>query len=285
MVSMQPSDQLPDKRLARRSFGYAAASYDGAAVLQQEVAQRLLQRLDLMKIEPQRVLDLGCGTGQCIPGLMTRYRHAELVALDIAMPMLMHARRRGRWLRKPRCICADAECLPFADGSFDLVFSNLVLQWCVDIEAVFRELQRVLRPGGLLLFTSFGPDTLRELAASWARVDGYSHVNAFLDMHDLGDALVRTRFSDPVMDVERLTVTYRDVWQLMRELKQIGAHNVTAGRPRGLTGKSQMQRVVQAYEDFRSDGLLPASYEVVNGHAWRAQDIGTVSVSVDRLRR
>jgi len=282
---MQPSEQLPDKQLARRSFAHAASGYDKAAVLQQEVAQRLLQRLDLMKIQPQRVLDLGCGTGHCIPGLMARYRHAETVALDIALPMLAQARRRGRWLRKPRCVCGDAERLPFVDGSFDLVFSNLVLQWCVDIEAVFSELQRILRPGGLLLFTSFGPDTLHELRASWAQVDGYSHVNAFLDMHDVGDALVRTRFSDPVMDIERLTVTYRDAWQLMRELKQVGAHNVTAGRPRSLTGKSHMQRLVQAYEQFRSDGVLPASYEIVNGHAWRGENCATFNISFDQLRR
>lgn len=282
---MQPSDRMPDKRLARRSFEHAAAAYDDAAVLQREVAQRLLQRLDLMKIQPRRVLDLGCGTGHCITGLMQRYRRAEIVALDIALPMLAQARRRGRWLRKARCVCADAERLPFADGGFDLVFSNLMLQWCVDIEAVFRELQRVLRPGGLLLFTSFGPDTLAELRSSWAKVDGYSHVNAFLDMHDVGDALIRTRFSDPVMDIERLTVTYPDVWRLMRDLKQIGAHNVTVGRPRGLTGKSHMQRLVQAYEAFRSEGVLPASYEIVNGHAWSTENCATVSVSIDQLRR
>jgi malonyl-CoA O-methyltransferase len=282
---MQPSDQFPDKRLARRSFGQAALSYDKAAVLQQEVAQRLLQRLELMKIAPQRILDLGCGTGRSIPGLMAHYRRAEVVALDIALPMLARARTRGRWLRKPRLVCGDAERLPFADGSFDLVFSNLMLQWCVDIEATFGELQRVLRPGGLLLFTSFGPDTLHELRSSWASVDGYSHVNAFLDMHDVGDALVRTQFSDPVMDIERLTVTYPDVWQLMRELKQIGAHNVTAGRPRGLTGKSHMQRLVEAYERFRREGVLPASYEIVNGHAWRMQKCDTVSIPLNQLRR
>jgi malonyl-CoA O-methyltransferase len=146
-------------------------------------------------------------------------------------------------------------------------------------------LQRVLRPGGLLLFTSFGPDTLRELRDSWSRVDGYTHVNAFQDMHDVGDALVRTRFAEPVMDVERLTVTYPDVWQLMRELKQIGAHNVTGGRRRGLTGKARMQRLVRAYEAFRCDGVLPASYEIVNGHAWGSGDGRIVQVPVDQVRR
>ncbi len=275
---MYPVDQLPDRRHTRRSFEQAAAAYDQAAVLQREVAARLLERLDLMNIQPRRVLDLGCGTGGSIGALMQRYRACELVAVDIAQPMLARAARRGRWLRRPRCVCADAERLPFAAASFDLVFSNLMLQWCVDIEAVFRELRRLLRPGGLLLFTTFGPDTLRELRASWSQVDSYSHVNAFLDMHDVGDALVKTRFADPVMDVERLTLTYPDLWQLMRELKQIGAHNVTAGRPRGLTGKARVQRLLQAYEQFRRDGVLPASYEIVNGHAWRTEDVARVAL-------
>jgi malonyl-CoA O-methyltransferase len=280
---MQPPDQIPIKTLARRSFESAAAAYDQAAALQQEVGQRLLQRLDLVKIQPDRILDLGSGTGQCIPDLLARYRKAQVVALDIALPMLWRARKRGRWLRKPRCVCADAERLPFADSSFDLVFSNLMLQWCVELEVVFTELQRVLRPGGLLLFTSFGPDTLRELRGSWQQVDGYSHVNAFADMHDVGDALLRTRFADPVMDVERLTVTYADVWKLMRELKQIGAHNVTAGRPRGLTGKARMQRLVRAYEHYRSQGVLPASYEIVNGHAWSTS--AECGISLESIKR
>jgi malonyl-CoA O-methyltransferase len=279
----QPADQIPDKRLARRSFASAAAAYDQVAVLQQEVGRRLLQRLDLVRIQPRRILDLGSGTGQCVPELGARYKKAQVVALDIALPMLRQARKRGRWRRRPWCICGDAESLPFADSSFDLVFSNLMLQWCTELEVAFAELQRVLRPGGLLMFTSFGPDTLRELRGSWQQVDAYSHVNAFLDMHDVGDALLRARFADPVMDVERLTLTYPDVWRLMRELKQMGAHNVTAGRPRGLTGKARIQRLVAAYEDYRNDGVLPASYEIVNGHAWSTSaDFG---ISVDSITR
>ncbi len=280
---MEPADWLPDKALARRSFEAAAASYDQSAALQREVGRQLLERLDLVKIQPRRILDLGSGTGHCIPGLFARYKKAEVVALDIAWSMLARTRRRGRWLRRPRCVCADAERLPFADARFDLVFSNLTLQWCIDLDLAFRELQRVLRPGGLLLFTTLGPDTLRELRDSWGSVDAYSHVNMFLDMHDVGDALLRARFSDPVMDVERMTVTYPDVWKLMRELKQIGAHNVTAGRPRGLMGKAHMQGLVQAYERYRRDGVLPASYEIVHGHAWATS--GEISIPVDRIRR
>ena len=280
---MQKTDQLPDKALARRSFEAAAAGYDQAAVLQREVGQRLFERLDLMKLQPERVLDLGAGTGQCIPGLFQRYKKAEVVALDIALPMLGRARKRGRWLRRPRCVCGDAEKLPFSDNSFDLVFSNLMLQWCVDLQATFLELQRVLRPGGLLLFSSFGPDTLRELRDSWQNVDAFSHVNAFVDMHDVGDALVRARFTDAVMDVERLTLTYPDVWKLMRELKQIGAHNVTGGRSRGLTGKAHMRRLVESYECYRRDGVLPASYEIVNGHAWAVSS--ETSIPVESITR
>jgi malonyl-CoA O-methyltransferase len=280
---MQPADDIPDKQLARRSFGLAATHYDQAAVLQREVGDRLQQRLDLVRLEPRRVLDLGSGTGQCVDGLLSRYRKAEVVALDIALPMLQQARRRGRWLRRPRCICADAERLPFADGSFELVFSNLMLQWVVDLEAAFREVRRVLRPGGLWLFTSFGPDTLKELRACWAQVDDYAHVNRFMDMHDVGDTLLQTGFCDPVMDVERLTVTYPDAWQLMRELKTIGAHNVTVGRPRGLTGKRRMQKLVQAYEAYQVNGVLPASYEIVNGHAWCGGD--ELRVSLESVKR
>ncbi len=280
-MSLDPNG-LPDKVLARRSFSRAAAGYDEAAVLQREIGSRLLERLDLMKLQPRDILDLGSGTGQCIDGLFSRYRKARVVALDIARPMLKRARLRGHWLRRPQCICADAERLPFCDNSFDLVFSNLMLQWCVDLDAAFSELRRVLRPGGLLLFSSFGPDTLRELRESWHAVDQYAHVNTFLDMHDVGDTLIRTRFSDPVMDVERLTVTYPDVWKLMRELKQVGAHNVTDGRPRGLTGKRHMQQLVEAYEKYRDHGVLPASYEVVNGHAWVSTNEINVSLEPGR---
>ncbi len=275
---MQAADGIPDKHLVRCSFGLAATHYDQAAALQLEVGNRLLQRLDLVRLQPRRVLDLGSGTGQSIDGLLSRYRKTRVVALDIALPMLQQARQRGRWLRRPGCICADAESLPFADNSFELVFSNLMLQWVEDLEAVFREVRRVLCPGGLWLFTSFGPDTLQELRASWSQVDGHVHVNRFVDMHDVGDILLQSGFSDPVMDVERITVTYRDAWQLMRELKQIGAHNVTAGRPRGLTGKGRIQKLLQAYEAFRLDGVLPASYEIVNGHAWCNDDECRVSL-------
>jgi malonyl-CoA O-methyltransferase len=283
-------DYRLDKQQARLAFERAAATYDEAAALQSEVGDRMLERLDLVRLRPARVLDLGAGTGEFSKALLQRYRKANVVSLDIALNMLRHTQNRGGWLRKPACVCGDSERLPFADDSFELVFSNLMLQWCMDLEPVFTELRRILAPGGLLMFTTFGPDTLQELRASWEAVDGYTHVNAFIDMHDIGDALVRTHWAEPVMDSERITVTYREVRTLMQELKHLGAHNVTAGRPRGLTGRHRLRQVEQAYEAFRSDGVLPASYEVVYGHAWSlaaspAMDHVEVPVTRLQLRR
>ncbi len=257
-----------DKQRARRSFERAAADYDTAAVLQREIADRLMERLDYVRLEPQRVLDLGAGTGYELTTLMRRYRKAQLVALDFAHGMLLQARRRGGWLRRPLCVCADAESLPLADGAVDLILSNATFQWCNDLERTFGECLRVLRPGGLLMFTTFGPDTLKELRWAWDQVDGHSHVSPFLDMHEVGDALVQVKFADPVMDAERLTVTYRHLQDLMMDLKMLGARNATHARPRGLTGRARLARVEQAYETQRRDGRLPASYEVVYGHAW-----------------
>lgn len=257
-----------DKLKVRASFDRAAASYDAVAILQREVAARLLERLELIKLVPARLLDLGCGTGE-LSGLLTRrYKKADVVCLDLAPAMLTTARRKTGWFSKQRFVCGDAEVLPLADDSVDMILSNLTVQWCEDLDAVFRECRRVLRPGGLLMFSTLGPDTLKELRASWEVVDGYSHVNAFIDMHDVGDALLRARLADPVMDVETVQLTYGDVMQLMRDLKLLGAHNVTAGRAQGLTGRRRLAALREAYESYRSQGVLPASYEVVYGHAW-----------------
>ena len=257
-----------DKGAARRAFDTAAGGYDQVAVLQREIGERMLERLGYIRLAPRRLLDLGCGTGLSLDGLAHRYRRAELIALDFAPNMLRLARRRGHWLNRPRLLCADAEQVPLADDSVDLVFSNATLQWVNDLDATFRELLRVLRPGGLLLFSTFGPDTLRELRAAWAVADGGAHVSSFLDMHDIGDALVRAGFADPVMDVERMTLTYADIGDLMRDLKRLGARNALTARARGLTGRRRFAAVAEAYERERRDGRLPATYEVVHGHAW-----------------
>jgi malonyl-CoA O-methyltransferase len=178
-----------------------------------------------------------------------------------------------RWFdAATRFACGDAEALPLASASVDLIVSNLTLQWCRP-PVVFAEFRRVLRPGGLLVFTSFGPDTLMELREAWRAADGAAgaHVHEFVDMHDLGDQLLHAGFADPVLDVERVVLTYAEVRGVLRDLKQIGAHNAAQTRARGLTAKGRFARFEQAYETLRRDGVIPATYEVVYGLAWAPQ--------------
>jgi malonyl-CoA O-methyltransferase len=259
-----------DRRQMRRAFERASQSYDRAAVLQTEVRRRLLSRLEYLKLEPEVIVDAGCGTGHAARELKKRFPHARVIALDIATGMLREAGRNQGWWRRFERVCADAERMPLADASVDLIFSNLMLQWCDEPDAVFREFRRVLRPRGLLTFSTFGPDTLMELRAAWATVDGRTHVSRFIDMHDIGDALVRARLAEPVLDVERFTLTYDTALALMRDLKAIGAQNATAGRPAGLTGRAAFAAATAGYERFRIAGRLPATYEVVLGQAWGA---------------
>ena len=265
-----------DKQQVRQAFDKSATRYDEAAVLQREISDRLLERLEYIKYTPKRILDVGAGTGYCTQALANQYGKAQIYAVDLAHNMLRQARSGvSLWQRLNKrfaYVTGDAEQLPFADASVDMIISNLAIQWCNDLDQVFAEFRRILAPGGMVLFTTFGPDTLKELRSSWAAVDEVSHVNQFYDMHDIGDALLRHKFAEPVMDTEYLTMTYRDVMTLMKDLKQIGAHNVTQGRSRQLTSRTQLKKMLNAYEQFRHDGLLPASYEVVYGHAWIAEE-------------
>ena len=233
----------------RRAFDHAAASYDAHAVLQREVCDRLLERLDFMKLTPARVLDLGCGTGYGTAQLRARYAEADLCALDLAPAMLHAARARlpqARWTQRAldlltahrspltHSLCADMERLPLAANSMNLVWSNLALQWAHDLEATLKGLHQVLAPGGLLIFATFGPDTLKELRTAFAAIDDAPHVNRFIDLHDIGDMLIHAGFASPVMEMDMLTLTYADLKTLMRDLKGIGAHNAATTRPRGL---------------------------------------------------
>jgi len=279
-----------DTSRVRRSFDRAAATYDAAAVLHAEVRDNLLARLDLMALAPRVVMDAGAGTGHASRALKIRYPKALVIALDSSPRMLQAAGRQQSWLRRFARVCADAERLPLVDGSVDLILSNLMLQWC-NPDHAFAEFRRVLAPHGLLSFTTLGPDTLRELRGAWATVDSRTHVNQFTDMHDVGDALVRGGFAAPVLDVERYTLTYLDVRRVAADLKATGAHNATVGRARGLTGRRQYAALQTAYEAFRQEGRLPATYEVVFGHAWAPGTPGTrgsqngSTVSLDDVKR
>lgn len=270
-----------DKASVRASFEKAAHSYDAAAVLQREVCDRMAERLDYIKHEPAVVLDAGSGTGYGAAALRRRYPEARVLELDLAQAMLQTSRekqREGQGMlsrlfrrQEPWQVCADIERLPLADNSVDMIWSSLTIQWINEPDGVFAEFQRVLKPGGMLMFSSLGPDTLHELRSAFSHADGGSHVNHFIDMHDLGDALLKGGFAEPVMDMEKIVMTYGEAKGVMQDLKGIGAHNVTAGRQRGLMGKHAWQRVCAAYEAFRRDGQLPATYEVVYGHAWKSE--------------
>jgi malonyl-CoA O-methyltransferase len=258
-----------DRSAIRDNFDDAAANYDKSAVLQARVRQQLIERLDWIAFEPDTILDLGCGTGHAARALGERWPKARVIAADFAPGMLREAARHddaGRFER----LCADALKLPLPDAGVDLLYSNLMLPWCDDLDAAFAEMARVLRPRGLLTFTTLGPDTLIELHEAWHEADDYTHVIPFADMHDIGDGLIRAGLVEPVLDVVRYTLTYPDVYSLMRDLKSIGARNATTGRPRGLTGRQTMRTVEQTYERHRHEGKLPASYEVVFGQAWGA---------------
>ena len=257
-----------DRSRLRASFDRASGSYEAAAALQARVADELLERLAAFEFEPRVVLDLGAGTGRVTRALKRRYRRALVIALDIAPGMLREAQRHQGLLRRFARVCADAQRLPLAGASVDLVFSSLMLQWCEPLAQALGEVRRVLKPSGFFAFSTLGPDTLHELRAAWAAVDGLTHVNRFLDMHDVGDALARAGLTEPVLDVDRLSLTYPDTLALMRDLKAIGAHNVTAGRPRTLLGRERLTRLTAAYEAFRQGDRLPATYEVIYGACW-----------------
>jgi malonyl-CoA O-methyltransferase len=283
-----------DRRAVARAFDRASESYDTAAALQSRVRDELLARVDELKVTPRAVLDLGAGTGHATRALKRRFPQALAVAVDIAPGMLARAKSQSRWLRRFERVRADAYALPFRDASFDLVFSSLMLQWCDDLDAVFAEISRVLAPGGLLLFSTFGPGTLGELREAWAASDtaNQPHVNHFFDPHALGSALMHAGLAEPVLDVDRIVLRYADTLSLMRELKAIGAHNVTQGRARGLTGRRRLAAMSEAYEAQRRDGTLPATYEVIHATCWgsarRTQEEGLAReafISPSAIRR
>ncbi len=258
-----------DKKNIRQHFEKSADSYDAAAVLQREIAKRMGERLDYIKLQPNVVLDAGCGTGFITKDLLKRYPKSQILALDLALNMTRKTKEQGGWLRKPKLICGDAEQLPLKMESVDLVVSNLMIQWSNDLSKMFLGFHSVLAPNGLLLFSTFGPDTLKEMRESWATVDSTPHTSAFVDMHEIGDALLKAGFINPVTDMELITMTYSNVRQLMKDIKDIGASNTNSERSKGLMGKQKLKDFEQAYEVFKTDeGLYPASWEIIYGHAW-----------------
>ncbi|MGH8297797.1 MAG: malonyl-ACP O-methyltransferase BioC [Steroidobacteraceae bacterium] len=291
-MSRPPDSFRLDKAGVRAAFDLASPTYEAAAVLQSRVADELLSRLEPFDFSPQSILDVGAGTGRIAAELKRRYRRSRVIALDLAPGMLREAARHQRLFRRFERVCADAGRLPLQSASIDIVFSSLMLQWCDPLDEALAEVRRVLKPQGFFAFSTFGPDTLKELRSAWAEADSYNHVNRFLDMHDVGDALARAGLQEPVLDVDRTQLTYGDGLSLMRDLKALGARNATAGRPRSLLGRVRLERALAAYEAFRKDGRLPATYEIVYGAAWgsggrpaTSAHAGEVHIPPSQIRR
>ncbi len=266
---MNSSGRMLDARAVQRNHERASAGYDAVAVLAAELREQMIERLGWIAFEPDTVLDLGCGTGHAAVALGHRWPKARVVAVDFAPGMLREAARHDVAGRSER-LCADALAVPLPAASVDLLFANLLLPWCEDLDALFAEVARLLRPRGLFTFTTLGPDTLAELREAWRDADAGPHVHPFTDMHDIGDGLIRAGLVEPVLDVSRYRLTYPDLRTLMHELKAAGAQNAAADRRRTLTGRGRMRAIERAYERYRRDGVLPASCEVIFGQAWGA---------------
>ena len=255
---------LFERRLVAHRFSRAADRYAASAALQREVESRLLEGVDRMVDAPAVVLDVGCGPGRASAMLRKRFKRAQVISLDIALPMLQQARKQGSWLRPAFPVCADARTLPLPDASVDLLFSSLCIQWLDDAPGALAEFARVLRPGGLLLVATFGPETLIELRQAWSAADGRAHVSDFPPMAALGDTLMAQGFVDPVLDRDTFDLEYDTLDVLLGELRAIGANNARTDRLRGLTGRSAWQRMRETYDTYRNaEGRYPATYEVI----------------------
>lgn len=281
-----------DKQLIAKSFNKIAANYDEVSLLQQEVALRLVERLDYIKLQPDIIVELGAGTGHCTQLIKDRYPNAKIIAIDIAINMLRYANKKS--INNLNSVCADAFHLPLKNNSVDLIISNMMLPWCNDLKSLFQECHRVLKPEKLLLFATVGPDTLKELRLSWAAVDNYQHVNSFVDMHDIGDALIQAHFQDPVMDVENIQLIYPNVNLILKDLKMMGSQNLNAHKRQSLMSQINLSKLLSAYSQYQLDSeQYPVTCEIIYGHAWGTNVVaneyskqdGTVSVPLQQLRQ
>ena len=279
MVTTERTKATGRRRL-RCARDRAASRYDRAAALPDEVGRRMLERLEMVRLPEGPILDAGCATGAITRLLAQRFPRVPLLAMDAAPGMVRQARVTLPAMRRvlssltgtsPRWLAGEIDSLPVASRRIALAWSNLVLQWAPDPAAAFAELLRTLVPGGLLMFSTLGPDTLKELRSAFAQADGRAHVHGFPDMHDLGDQLLHAGFADPVMDMETITLTYSSAEALLRELRDLGSINALPERGRGLTGKARWRRMVDALESHRRDGRIPATFEIVYGHAWKPE--------------
>lgn len=280
--------QLNKKRI-RKDFSKAASTYDAAAVVQAEICERTLERLQMLKLNPKSILDIGSGTGKSVRALQALYPGAQIFASDFAFPMLI----QGQF--KP-AICCDAQHLPIKSASIDLIFSTSTFQWCDDLNQLFAECMRVLKKDGAMVFSTFGPDTLKELRLSWAEIDQQNHVHQFIDMHHIGDYLLANQYHDPVVDREVIVIEYQTLRQLLMDLKATGSRGKFMASDysatQGLLGKEKFNQLLQVYNTFQlENNALPASYEVIYGYARKPNKnyadpkSGEVKVPIDTITK
>ena len=271
-------------RDVRRRLDSAASSFDDADFVHGATRDGLLARIRPMNAEAAIVVDLGAATGSAVPLLQKRFRRARVIAVDSSESMLRVARSKRSLLSKQREVQADASALPFADASVDVVFSNLMLPWLDRPETVFGEVARVLREHGLFAFATLGPDSLLEIREAWQAVDGGTHVRQFPDMHDIGDALLRAGLRDPVLDVDRLSVSYGSSEALFRDLTAVGARNSLRRRRQGLMGRDRLQRFVDSL--FAAGTACSLTLELVYGHCWgggASRTSGDIAVDANKI--
>lgn len=277
-----------------RSFSDAAPQYDHHAFVQYEIGQRLLERVNCVQNAPNNILDVGAGTGRLTRELQLRFPKSNIFGIDLAQGMMTYAKHHQPWKpwrHHPHYVCANMGHLPFKSQSIDLIFSNCTLQWGNDLSAIFAEFKRVLSPNGMLFFSTLGPQTLHELRLSFAKADDEIHVHTFWDMHDIGDLLLNCPFTDPVVDMEMLTVSYREVSKLLKDLKGVGANNLDPSRRKGCSTQQAFKKMLKAYEDFkRPDSFYPATYEIIYGHAvktassfHRQDSEGIIKIPADKI--
>ncbi len=261
-----------DKAQVQASFSRFASTYQEHAFLQKEIGRRLIEKARMLKASPRVILDLGAGSGITNDMLFEAFPKAQVIALDLSYPMLeRNQQSRGLWrhfTKKIQFIQADMESLPLKPSCVDMVFSNCTLQWATDLESVFSHIKRVLKPEGTLFFSTFGPQTLKEMKTLWSQVDDFEHVHPFVDYDALGDALGNMGFLNPVMDLDTLNVTYTDFARCMGDLKNTGARNLHANRRRGLTPPSKIKQLKQRFEEVvQAKGVFSQTWEAIYGHA------------------
>jgi len=273
----------------QRRSDRAAASFDSTDFVHELTRNGLIARLEPLLLEPATILDLGAATGATGRQLRKRFKRAHIVSLDLSQAMLAQGRKRKSWFSPSLFVPAsfvqgDAHSLPFADASFDIVVANQLLPWTPEPQPVFEEVARVLKNGGVFAFATLGPDSLREIGQAWASVDSGAHVNRFADMHDIGDGIVRAGLRDPVLDVDRLEISYENASKLFADLTQAGARNALAARSRGLVGRGRFEAMTAALADDR--GKITLDLELVYGHCWGAgpkNDLGDYRIDANRI--